>query len=175
MKNIIRILALLLTMLCIITAFAACSAENGGADNDKNNGSATKVEYYVNYKGTKIELDKKADSVLSALGEAKNKASLGDCGGFGLQTRYTYDNLVIYTVKNDSGETIDQISLASDLVETPKGICVGDTADDVIKAYGAPTVKNDTKIEYENGSLILKFGIESGEVKSINFIRITAK
>ena len=61
------------------------------------------------------------------------------------------------------------------MVETPKGICVGDTADDVIKAYGAPTVKNDTKIEYENGSLILKFGIESGEVKSINFIRITAK
>ena len=34
-------------------------------------------------------------------------------------------------------------------------------------------IKNNTKIEYENGSLILKFGLENGEVKSINFIRLT--
>ena len=46
---------------------------------------------------------------------------------------------------------------------------------DVIKAYGEPNAKTDTKIEYESGSLILKFGLEGGDVKSINFIRITSK
>ena len=79
---------------------------------------------------------------------------------------------MLYTVKNDSGETIDQISLSNDLVETPKGICIGDSSEDVIAAYGEPTTKNDNKIEYENGSLILKFGLDGANVKSIDFIRI---
>lgn len=170
MKKMIKALCLIIALICVVSVFASCNAET-----TENKDSTGSVEYYINYKGTKIELDKKADAVLSALGEPKSTASLGDCGGFGLQTRYTYDNFVLYTVKNDSGETIDQISLSSDMVETPKGICVGDTSDDVIKAYGEPTVKNDTKIEYESGALILKFGLEAGEVKSINFIRITSK
>lgn len=170
MKKMMKALALIVALICVVSVFASCNAET-----PENKDDAASVEYYVNYKGTKIELDKKADSVLSALGEPKSTASLGDCGGFGLQTRYTYADLVLYTVKNDSGETIDQISLSNDLVETPKGICVGDLSDDVIKAYGEPTAKNDTKIEYEKGSLILKFGLESGAVKSINFIRITSK
>ena len=168
MKKIIKAFVVIMALLCAVSLLASCNAETDNKDNE-----ASKTEYYITYKGTKIELDKKADAVLSALGEAKDTASLGDCGGFGLQTRYTYDNFVLYTVKNDSGETIDQISLSSDIVETPKGICVGDTSDDVIAAYGEPTVKNNTKIEYENGSLILKFGLENGEVKSINFIRLT--
>lgn len=169
MKRIIKALVVIMAFLCAITLLASCNAESESKDND-----TSKTEYYINYKGTKIELDKKADAVLSALGTPKDTASLGDCGGFGLQTRYTYDNFVLYTVKNDSGETIDQISLSNDIVETPKGICVGDTSDDVIAAYGEPTVKNSTKIEYESGSLILKFGLENDEVKSINFIRITS-
>lgn len=169
MKKTVRILALVIALLCIASIFTACTAE---ADKNKNDNSKA-VEYYINYNGTKVELDKKADSVLSALGEPKSTASLGDCGGFGLQTRYTYADIVVYTVKNDSGETIDQITLSSDAIETVKGICVGDSSEDVIKAYGEPTAKSDAKIEYESGSFILKFGIENGDVKSINFIRIT--
>ena len=171
MKRFVKAMALVIALLCVFTAFVACTAEQG--DNEKNN--SADVEFYITYKGTKIELDKDATSVLAALGAASDTASLGDCGGFGLQTRYTYDNFVIYTVKNDSGEKIDQITLSNDIVETPKGICVGDSAEEVIKAYGEPNAKTDTKIEYESGSLILKFGLEGGDVKSINFIRITSK
>ena len=173
MRKIVKIFALILALACAMTLMVACASE----DNNDNNGGASsgKVDFYITYKGTKIELDKDAAPVLSALGKANDEASLGDCGGFGLQTRYTYDNFVIYTVKNDSGEKIDQITLSNDIVETSKGICIGDSSDDVIKAYGEPNAKNDTKIEYESGSLILKFGLEGGDVKSINFIRITAK
>ena len=170
MKSFLKVLALMLALLCSFSVFAACNTESSEEGKDDSG----KIEFYITYKGTKIELEKKADSVLAALGEANNTTSLGDCGGFGLQTRYTYDNFVLYTVKNDSGETIDQITLSNDLIETPKGICIGDSSEDVISAYGTPAVKNDSKIEYESGSLILKFGLESGEVKSINFIRITS-
>lgn len=170
MKKIVKIFAVILALACTMTFMIACTSENnngGGASNGN-------IDFYITYKGTKIELDKDATPVISALGEANDEAWLGDCGGFGLQTRYTYDNFVIYTVKNDSGETIDQISLSNDLIETSKGICIGDSSEKVIEAYGEPMVKNDKKIEYESGSFVLKFGLENGAVKSINFIRITA-
>lgn len=168
MKKNIRFLALVLALLCTLTIFAACTNEQ--SDNNKENSSG--VEYYITYKGTKIELDKKADSVLAALGTPKNTASLGDCGGFGTQTKYVYDDIVVYTLKNDSGETIDQITFSNDIVETEKGICIGDSSSDVIAKYGEPTTKTDSKLEYANGSLYLKFSLENGDVKSINFIRV---
>ena len=169
MKGFIRIFALVLAVLCTALLFTACNSKSENKDAD----GTKQIEYYINYKGTKIELDKKADSVLSALGTPKSTASLGDCGGFGAQTKYVYDDIVVYTLKNDSGETIDQIAFSNDIAETPKGICIGDSSENVISAYGEPTTKNDNKIEYESGSLILKFGLSDGEVKSIDFIRIT--
>lgn len=172
MKLFLRILALVMLVALTFTVFVACNGKNNETEKNENKGG---VEYYINYNNTKIELDKNAAPVLSALGAAKSTASLGDCGGFGTQTRYTYDDIVLYTVKNDDGEKIDQITFSNDSVETVKGICVGDSADDVIAKYGTPTDKSSTKIEYEKDSLLLKFGIEDGMVKSINFIRITIK
>ena len=169
MKGFIRILALVLAFLCAAVILTACNSESESKDAD----NSKQVEYYINYKGTKIELDKSADSVLSALGTPKSTASLGDCGGFGAQTKYVYDDIVVYTLKNDSGETIDQIAFSNDMVETAKGICIGDSSENVISAYGEPTTKNENKIEYEKENLILKFGLSGGEVKSIDFIRIT--
>ena len=174
MKKIVKILALTVALLCVVSAFVACTAKSD--KNDNNDKGSAGVEFYFTYEETKIELDKKADSVLSALGEANDEISLGDCGGFGTQTRYEYDNFDLYTVKNDSGESIDQITFSNDLVETSKGICIGDSSEKVLKAYGEPSVKKDDKIEYEEGSLLLQFSLEeNGDVKGINYIRITSK
>ena len=167
MKKYIRSLVLIIALFCAISLFSACNNEQG----DDN---SAMTEYYIKHNGMKIELGKDAEPILAAMGTPKDVTSLGDCGGFGAQTRYTYDDFVLYTVKNDSGETVDQIALTSDIIETPKGICVGDSDDEVLEAYGEPVIKNDKKIEYESGSLVLKFGLEDGAVKSINFIRITA-
>ena len=172
MRKIIKALILVFAVLFIFTSFAACNNNENNANNNGDKNSSNSVEYYINYNGTKIELDKKAESVLSSLGEPKSVASLGDCGGFGTQTKYVYSDIVVYTVKNDSGETIDQIAFTNDIVETEKGICIGDSVDDVIAVYGEPTLKNSNKIEYESGSLVLKFGLDGDSVKSIDFIRI---
>lgn len=173
MKKLMRAFALTIALICSISLFAACTTES---NEDKDNGKSEAIEFYITYEGTKIELDKNADSVLDALGEAKSVTSLGDCGGIGTQTRYTYADFELYTVKNDEGEKIDQISLKNDVLETPKGICTGDSSEDVIKAYGEPTEKTESKITYEKGSLFIKFGLnDDGTVKSIDFIRLTAK
>lgn len=168
MKKIVKALALVIALICVFTTFIACDSESGNINKENSKG----VEYYITYKGTKIELDKKADSVLSALGTPKSTASLGDCGGFGTQTKYVYDDIVVYTLKNDNGETIDQITLSNDIVETEKGICIGSSSEDVLAKYGDPTSRSDSRLEYANGSLYLKFSLDNGEVKSINFIRV---
>ena len=72
----------------------------------------------------------------------------------------------------DPFKYIDQITFLNDIVETEKGICIGDSSSDVIAKYGEPTTKTDSKLEYANGSLYLKFSLENGDVKSINFIRV---
>lgn len=166
MKNIVRALSLMLALLCVVFAFAACNAEQS-----ENNDDTKGTEYYIIHKGTKIELGKKADSVLSALGEPKSKEALPDCGDFGKQTKYQYDNFMLYTLTNDSGETIDQIEFLNDMAETEKGICIGDSSDDVIAAYGEPSQKSSGSLSYQNGSLYLKFSLENGNVKGISFIR----
>lgn len=173
MKRIVKAFALIVALLCVASLLAACAEEADDKDNDDKGSKG--VEFYFTYEGTKIELDKKADAVLSALGEANDEKSLGDCGGFGTQTRYEYDDFDLYTVKNDNGETIDQIAFSNDLIETSKGICIGDSSEKVLKAYGEPSVKEDGKIEYEEGSLLLQFLLEDGDVRAINYIRITSK
>ena len=171
MKKIIKAFALLMALICSLSAFASCNA-SGDSNDDKN--ADGKIEFYIIYKSTKIELDKKADNVLSALGNPKSADSLGECKGVGEQIRYTYDNLILYTIKSETDETIDQIAFLNDLIETPRNICIGDSGNKVIEAYGTPTAKADNKIEYESGTFLLKFGLESnGNVKSINFIRFT--
>ena len=170
MKYIARVLILMIALLCIFSAFTACNAEQSG-DNDTTKGPS----YYIIYNGTKIELGMKADGVLSALGEPKSEEELNDCGDFGKQTKYEYDNFMLYTLTNDSGEVIDQIEFLNDMAETEKGVCIGDTSDDVIKAHGEATKKTDSIIIYtkdcDGYNLHLKFGIDNGEVDKINFIR----
>ena len=172
MKRFVKAMALVIALLCVFTAFVACTAEQG--DNEKNN--SADVEFYITYKGVKVELDKKADSVISDLGTPKKTESLGTCSGRGAEIKYVYDDIVIHTLKSDNDETIDQISFTNDIAETKKGICIGDSSDKVIKAYGDPAEKTDSLIIYTKAldgfKLYLKFSIENGEVDKINFIRL---
>ena len=156
-----------LCCVCAVFTLASCGGDKD-ADNGEDNTSSI---FYFEYKKTKIELGKKADDVFAALGDAKSVKELGDCAGLGAQVKYTYDNFDIYTLKNDEGETIDEIAFGNDLVETPKGISIGMKAKDVTDAYGEPSSQDDNNIIYINGRNALKFGLDNGKVDSIYYVR----
>jgi hypothetical protein len=99
--------------------------------------------------------------------------SVGNCGGLGEQIKYTYPSIVIYTLKADGKETIDQIDLLDDLVTTSAGIYIGSAASDVEASYGTPTKQTDSSIQYKEGNCYLAFGIKNREVASITFMRKT--
>ena len=61
----------------------------------KGSGSTDRFSFSVTVKGTKIELAKDAVPVLSALGEPLSETPLGDSGGLGETTKYTYNSYEI--------------------------------------------------------------------------------
>ena len=165
MKKIIAI-ALLCAMLCL--CFVAC-----GGDEDKGDNAAQRDIYNIVYNGVTIKLGDNAASVIDKLGEATSVKEIGDCGGFGAQVKYTYPSVVVYTLKNDEGETIDQIDLLDDIVTTPEGIYIGSSASDVENKYGEADSVTDSAIIYNDGNCFLKFGIKNGEVVSVSILRET--
>ncbi len=160
-----KLLCVALILLCSLSfLLVACDSENGTTDSDI---------FYLEYSGTKITLGEDAGKTLEKLGTPKSKKEIGDCGGFGAQVKYEYTDITVYTLKTDTGETIDQISFENDLVSTPKGISISSSKDDVIKEYGTPAKQNEEEIRYQKDNFILKFGIADGTVSSIDYISIT--
>lgn len=167
MKMTKRIICAVLALLCClgcVVLMSACDEEQGG--NGDNN------LFYVEYKGVRIELDTSADQVLAALGKAKYEDNLGDCGGIGVQMKYTYSDISVNTLKEEDGEKIHKISFTNDLVSTPKGIYIGSSEQAVLDAYGSATGNEDGRLTYKSGDLELEFSIKDGKVSAINYRRI---
>ena len=161
-----RIIALVLSILC-------CFALTIGFNSCKQKANESGDVFYMEYKGTKIELGAKADGVISALGEAKSVKELGDCGGLGAQVKYTYSDIELYTLKSADGESVDGISFTSDLVSTSKGISIGDSSDKVTEVYGQPTEQSSGAMIYTEGNMSLKFKLSNGVVSAIDYLRTT--
>lgn len=156
----------LAAVFCISTCLFVCSC------NEKKDEEASANPFYFTYNGIKIELDKKADGVLEALGEAKSEDNLGDCGGIGVQIKYTYADFSINTLKEENGEMIHKIEFKNDLPKTSKGICIGSAESDVRSAYGTPSSEENGRLIYKKSDLELEFTVEGGEVTAINYRRI---
>ena len=166
MKTFNKIICLLIALLCATAVFTAC---NGSSD---DNGGSSAGVFAVTYKDTVIKLDADAKAVLEALGDPKYTDNLGDCGGIGVQTKYTYDDIAINTLKEKDGEKIHKISLLNDLVSTSKGISIGSDEASVKEAYGTPSAEENGKLTYKSVNLELEFTIKNGSVNAINFRRI---
>ena len=165
-----RLLSMLLALVCCFGAlatFSSCDKAEG-----EEPGGTSNSPFYVVYKDVKIELDKPATDVLEALGKAKYEDNLGDCGGIGVQVKYTYDDITINTLKEKSGEKIHKISFINDLVSTPKNISIGSSEEDVRGAYGAPSSAENGKMIYKSNDLDLEFTVKDGSVSAINYRRV---
>ena len=116
-----RALAVLLCLILCVSVMA-CAKKNEGNEE-------TADAYAVTYNGTELALGADAASVLAKLGEPSFEQEVFDCGEGNSRMCYRYASLVLYTMKNTEGkETIDQIEVNDDLVETEQGIAIGASA-----------------------------------------------
>ena len=178
MKNVKRILCVILTVLFIF-ALLSCNDQANGDDAEtkektENKESAGGVSYYFEYNGAKVELGAAADSIIASLGEYKDKKEIGDCGGLGAQVKYSYASFDVYVLESKTdGNVIDQVTFRDDIVETPEGVCIGMSLSDAKTKLGEPTTEADTALEYVSGNKLLRIAISDACVAGIDYMTIT--
>ena len=157
----------------MIFCVAACDEKGNNGDGTKDKGTTkpkAAVSFYVNYNSTKIELGGDAKAVITALGTPKSTSPMGNCGGQGTLTKYTYASIEIYVLTSGDKETVDQITLLDDSIKTPENITIGATKDEVIKACGSAYSKiSDTGITYTSGNKNLMIQLRDGAVVGIDY------
>lgn len=166
MKNIVKMIALVMAVLMLSVCFFACKKEE--SDN-------TPKSFYVTYKGVKIELGKNADNAVENIGDVLSVHELGDCGGLGSQIKYTYASLAIYVLEDKDGNAvIDGIELYDDSITTPEGVYIGMSEEDArAKLEGA--AEKGGALTVTKGKYSLKVTLDGGKVTEINYITDSSK
>jgi hypothetical protein len=164
--------------LVVVLSLCACgedpaTTEPEGTTNSSVTPSNTPKGYTFTYNGTQFGVDMAMDGVLTKLGEPKDKAVSASCAFGGEDTVYYYTSIQISTNDEQGYERIYSIYLEDDLVSTEKGICKGNTADQVKAAYGEPdAASSDACLIYSKDGMKLRFNLKDGVVSSIVYTTI---
>ncbi len=168
MKNIKRMICMVLAALCLL-AFCACNTEENGDD-----GQAAKEGGIVlgfEYKGTKIALGDKADAIIEKLGEPQSRTEIGNCGGLGAQVRYLYPSVELDVLESKTeGNIIDAITFRDDIVTTTEGVYIGMGAEEALSKCGEGAVRDGDEIKYTDGKYALIITIADNKVSEIDYI-----
>ena len=172
-----KLLTIALAVLLVLGLCACGNDETPAASDPTTSGnktpSTTPVGYTFTYSDYQFGVGMAVDSVLQTLGEASDKETSASCAFGGLDTTYYYSSIQISTNDEDGYEKIYSIYLEDDLVSTEKGVCVGNTADQVKAAYGEPGQDSgESCLIYAKDGMYLKFNLKDGKVSSITYTTI---
>lgn len=174
----------LLALLCVLTvAVIGCgSGENVGEGNDtpaptkgtedssnKNHGKSEPAGYVFEYEGTKIWMDMDASVVVNALGEPDKYFEAPSCAFEGLDKKYTYGSIEIDTYEIEGKDYVSCVYFRDDLVNTPEGICLYMTMEDMTNVYGNGYKEEFGMYVYEKDGMKLKFLVKDNEIISIEY------
>ena len=161
-----KILALCIALL-LVFSLAACGGDNDG-DDANNGGSSNAKEYTFTYNGVKISVGVDAKPILAKLGNPEGEVGEA-CGTDEKDVIYSLSGIELETHVKGDDEVIRQIKIINDSKSTDKGITVGSSKDEVIKAYGKSYKEGSTgALRYEGGSSEIEFHFSSsGNVSSI--------
>ena len=144
---------------------ASEAAEETVADN----GAAEADTFVFEFDGVSMYVNQEAAGVLEALGEPNSYFEAASCAFEGLDKMYTYTSFEVDTYPEGDVDYISCIYFLDDLVETPEGVCLYMTQDDMIEAYGEDYTEVNGAFVYSKGNGDLSFIIEDGEIVAIEY------
>lgn len=146
-------------------------ANQGAENNDKaETNKVTEPKGYVfEYNGVKIGMDMEAAPIIAALGEADSYFEAPSCAFEGLDKTYSYGSFEIDTYEQDGKDYISTIFFCDDLIETPEGVCLFETKEEMMKAYGEGFKEEFGMLVYEKDGMKLKFILDGDEITSIEY------
>lgn len=164
-----KIVCAVVAVLSLLT-FSACNEET---PENTEQATADGVAYYVEYRGQKITMGAKSDSIIAGLGEYQDKKEIGDCGGLGAQVKYSYPSVDVYVLESKTnGNVIDEISFRDDAITTPEGVYIGMSVAEAKEKLGTPTKESDTVIEYAGSKFVLVLTVADGKVNKIDYLNV---
>lgn len=126
--------------------------------------------------GTAFSLNADVSGLLAVLGEDYDFFEAPSCVYEGTDKSYDYAGISIYTYPVDNLDLIDEIVLLDAGYETPKGIKVGSSLEDIIAAYGNGYQDDGDIITYSLDpdpanlkSPRLYFILDEGQITSISY------
>ena len=181
--KVMKIVSVALTAAIGLSIIARCndtSSNNTGLSLQTSGASSMPVQttaaegvegYIFNYRGTEIRVNTDMNKILSSLGDDYSYFEAASCAGLGLSKTFTYGggSVVISTNPNGAIDVIAGIALYDDTVQTPEGIYIGCTKDQVVAAYGNAAEETDTTSTYELNDTMLVF-VFNGDGKVTNIL-----
>lgn len=179
-----KISVLLLTVLVAGFMLVGCggsgddnkNSQNSDNNNNQNNAGGEEhvyEGYTFIHNGVSIQLNSLMAPVIEDLGKEDAYFESNSCAFQGLDKVYTYGSVVISTYPVDNVDYVYSIELKDDTVETPEGIYIGSSKEDVANAYGTPTNETETAYVYTKGESNLNIMFEDDAVVSIVYMAIT--
>lgn len=171
MKKIAAMFAAVLLLAgCGGSAETTTAAETTAAAQVETTASEEQGAAAFEVNGVQIPMHAEAAPILEKLGKEKSYFESASCAFEGLDKEYTYSGFVLTTYPDGDVDRVSGINLQDDTVETPEGICIGSTQEDVEKAYGALTGGSG---KYNFGDWQLIILLDSGSVTSIQYAIVT--
>ena len=169
-NKIIAIFAILTLMLSVM---ASCNG--GGADitlppeDESAAPSATANGYTFVYNGTTVIPHAKMADLLAGLGNYLAYEESASCKYQGLDKDYTYAGFKLRTYPVDGVDYVLNICFTDDSVETPEGIMLGSTKEEVIAAYGTSYTESSGNMIYIKEKTEIRFRFTDNSVNAIEY------
>ena len=126
--------------------------------------------YVFEYQGVRIGMDMEASPIIAALGEPASYFEAPSCAFEGLDKTYSYGSFEIDTYEQDGRDFISCVFFCDDLIETPEGVALFETKEDMTAAYGESFKEEYGMLVYEKEGMKLRFLVEENEITSIEYV-----
>lgn len=126
------------------------------------------THFSVTRQETVIALDAPAAPVLEALGAPFGYGEQRGTSRKGVEKTYRFSGLDVRTYQGRDGERILDLTITDSGLETPQGICVGDTASKVRQCFGEDSIQgNRCTVQTDSERMVLL--LENNRVASIQY------
>mgnify|MGYP002512597857 FL=1 len=154
-----------------VTTGGSQSGESGeGQESQQADSSPEEIfkGYVFKVGDVTVEVDGDAAPVIEALGEPASYFEAASCAFEGLDKIYTYNGYEIDTYPAQERDLVSAVILKDDSVSTAEGICIGDSLEKLLEAYGEGAQENGMLV-YSRDGMKLCFILQEDSVVSIEY------
>lgn len=116
-----------------------------------------------------ISMNQDASEVLSELGKADNYYEAQSCKHQGKEKVFTYERFELSTYPSGNNDYVKSIWFRGEETETPEGIHIGSTIDEMMDAYGEDYTETQGRYSYSDEDTILTFYTKKGLVSGVEY------